>query len=204
MTKKLFSILSYIFHPVFMPILGIYLILYSGTYLAILPAESKRAILLMTAMFTVLLPLSVLPFLRYYKLISKYTIPERRERLIPLFLSVVFYGFGLYLFRKYGIPFFIQQFLLVAIICLLIAVLVHFWWKISTHMMGIGGILGLISSFNYLFSIDITFVLILTIIVAGVIGTARLYLKSHNQAQVYSGFMVGFIISFAIMALLNF
>lgn len=204
MTKKLFSTLSYIFHPVFMPIIGIYLILYSGTYLSILPAESKRAILLMTAMFTVLLPLSVLPFLRYYKLISKYTIPERRERLIPLFLSIIFYGIGFTLFRKYGIPMYIQQFLLVSIICLIIAVIVHLWWKISTHMIGIGGIIGLISSFNYLFNIDISYVLILTIIVAGIIGTARLYLKSHNQAQVYGGFMVGFIISFTVMALLNF
>jgi len=203
MTKKLFNTLSYIFHPVFMPILGIYLILYSGTYLSILPTESKKAILLITAMFTILLPLSVLPFLRYYKLISKYTIPERRERLIPFFLSIIFYAFGFSLFRKYGIPLYIQQFLLVSLICLIIAVVVHLWWKISTHMMGIGGILGLISSFNYLFNMDISYALILTIITAGLIGTARLYLKSHNQAQVYGGFMVGFIISFAFMALIN-
>lgn len=129
--------------------------------------------------------------------------PERKERLLPLLLSVVFYYFGYYILRKVGVPNFIQHFLLASIACLVVAVLVHLKWKISTHMIGIGGILGLLSSFSYLFQQDITAVLMLVIVITGAIGTARLYLKSHNQAQVYSGFMVGFVLSFGVIVFMN-
>ncbi len=203
MSQKIFSAISYIFHPLFMPILGMWLILYSGTYLSLLPLEGKRAILLITALSTILLPLSVLPFLYYQKLLTSYKMPERKERLLPLLLSIVFYYFGYYILRKVGVPSFIQHFLLASIICLVVAVLVHLKWKISTHMIGVGGILGLISSFSHIFQQNITIVLMFAIIIAGAIGTARLYLKAHNQAQVYSGFMVGFILSFVVIVFMN-
>lgn len=202
MTKRISSLISYSFHPVLMPFLGMFLILYSGTHFSLLLQEQKRAILIITAMSTILLPLSVLPFLYYHKLISKYTIPERRERLIPLLLSVVFYYFGYYILHKFSAPVFIQRFLLASLICLIISVLIHLRWKISLHMIAIGGLTGLISSFGFLFQLNISLVLMVLILIAGITGTARLHLRTHNQAQIYSGFMLGFVLSFGVLVYL--
>ena len=35
---------------------------------------------------------------------------------------------------------------------------------------------------------------IISILVSGVVGSARLYLKSHSASQVYAGFAVGFML----------
>lgn len=203
MIKKLSSIFSYIFHPVFMPFLGMAIILFSGNYLSLITFESKKAILLITVLFTVLLPLSVLPFLKYYKLVSKFTIPERQERLIPLAMSFVFYIFAYTLFKKLGVPSFLQHYLLASTICLGLAVVIHFWWKISLHMIGIGGLMGLISALSFIFNVDIQFMLVLAIAVAGLVGTIRLYLKSHTQTEVYAGFMLGYVLSFSVITFMN-
>lgn len=203
MTKKLTTIISYLFHPVFMPILGMALILFSGTYLSLLAFESKKAILIITGMFTILLPLSVLPFLKYYKLITSYTIPQRQERLIPFIMSLIFYSFAYALFRKLGVPFFLQHFIIAALVCLFLNLIIHLWWKISAHMIGIGGLLGLLSALSFLFNIDIQLYLMIIIIAAGLIGSSRLYLKSHSQSQIYAGFMLGYVTTFLVLIILN-
>lgn len=203
MTKKFSTLISFLFHPVFMPFFGMAVILFSGSYLSLISFESKKAILLITIMFTLLLPLSVLPFLKYYKLITNYTIPQRQERLIPLLMSVIFYAFGYTLFRKLGIPNFLQHYILAALICLILTLIIHVWWKISAHMIGIGGLLGLISALSFLFSINMQVHLIAAIAAAGLIGSSRLYLKSHSQSQIYAGFMLGYIVSFLVIVIIN-
>lgn len=203
MIKKVTSVISYLFHPVFMPLLGMVLILFTGSYLSLLTFEIKKAILLITAIFTVLLPLSILPFLKYYKLITNYTIPQRQERLIPMLMSIAFYVFGYFLFKKIGIPNFLQQFILAAIVSLGLSLIIHIKWKISTHMIGIGGLLGLISALSFIFYVNIHSLLILAIFITGLVGSARLYLKAHTQSQVYAGFMLGYVVTFLVLVLLN-
>jgi len=202
MTKRISTLISYFFHPILMPLLGMLLILYSGTHFSLLLQQQKNAILVITAMSTILLPLSIMPFLYYHRLISKFTIPERKERLIPLFLSIVFYYFGYYVLHKFAAPFFIQRFLLASLICLTITVLIHLKWKISLHMIGIGGLTGLTSAFGFLYQLNISLVLMVLILVAGITGTARLHLRIHNQTQIYSGYMLGFTLSFGVLVFL--
>lgn len=64
-------------------------------------------------------------------------------------------------------------------------------------MTGIGGLTGLIVFLIWSQRVNLQFLLILSIILAGLIGFARLQVRAHNQAQVYSGFLAGL---FSIMA----
>lgn len=203
MTKKLSTIVSYILHPIFMPLIGMVIILFSGNYLSLITFESKKAILLMTSMFTILLPLSVLPFLKYYKFITNYTIPQRQERLIPLLMSAFFYGFGYTLFHRVGVPGFLKNFLLASLVCLILTLIIHLWWKISTHMVGVGGLLGLLSALSFLLNVNIQQLLMVGVFAAGLAGSSRLYLRAHNQSQIYSGFLLGYITTFLILLILK-
>jgi len=81
-----------------------------------------------------------------------------------------------------------------AITVIAIALLVTLKWKISVHMLGVGGLLGALIGLNYRFSLDWLIIIIFVTLLSGLIGFARLETKSHNPNQVYIGFLIGFII----------
>jgi hypothetical protein len=59
-------------------------------------------------------------------------------------------------------------------------------------MVGLGGLMGMIMFISFYLKVDLSFYLILTILITGVTGSARLLLKAHTPAEVYSGFLMGF------------
>jgi membrane-associated phospholipid phosphatase len=198
MNKKASQLVSILLHPLLMPFIGVALIL-TTTHLAMLPAEGKRTIFKIVVLSTILLPLSMLPLFYYNKIINKITMPQRRERLFPLATTILFYYAGYYILARVKAPAFIQYFLLGTVIVLAITLIIHFKWKISTHMVGIGGITGLLSTLGFLYKIDITYWLILCILAAGITGTSRLYLKAHHPSQIYSGFLLGYVSIFSVI-----
>jgi hypothetical protein len=196
--KTIFKAFSYAFHPTLMPLIGVYLLL-SYTHLVLIPYEGKIAIFRIVGMSTLVFPLIVLPFLFYQKLITNITVSERNERLLPFALAIMFYFFGYYILKRLGAPELIQHFILSSFICVLLAGIINFKWKISLHMIGVGGLIGLISSMSYLYQVGTEFMLMASILMAGISGSARLYLQEHNQTQIYAGFLIGFIVTFCIV-----
>ena len=202
MRRGLFKIFSYIFHPILMPLIGILIIL-SISHLTLLPIASKKAILSLVAIITVFFPLTIIPILYYQKLITGITISNRRERLLPMFLTSIFYYFGYFMLHKYSAPVFLQEYMLVVFISVLTASVINIKWKISLHMIGIGGLIGLLSALAFLFGIHNSIVFMISIIVAGIIGTSRLYLSEHTSTQIYSGFLLGYILNFGVIVMFN-
>jgi hypothetical protein len=61
-------------------------------------------------------------------------------------------------------------------------------------MVGIGGLFGVLISVSYLLRFDMTVYYIGVIILAGIIGFARLFLQEHKPYQIYTGFLLGFAV----------
>ncbi|MFM9027863.1 MAG: hypothetical protein ACKOQ6_07685, partial [Bacteroidota bacterium] len=79
------------------------------------------------------------------------------------------------------------------------SLLINYFWKISIHMVGIGGALGLMFAVNSIIIIDLSMAIVLTTLVTGLLGTARLSLGAHDSWQVYAGFFTGFLSEFLLM-----
>ncbi|MDA3891287.1 MAG: hypothetical protein PF517_06430 [Salinivirgaceae bacterium] len=202
MTKKVFKLLSFVLHPVFIPLIGV-LLIFSMSHLALLPFESKKAIVYLVAIVTVFFPLAIIPILYYQKIITGVQMSTRRERLVPMFITSLFYLFGYYILNRYSAPFILQQYMLAVFISVLVASVINIGWKISLHMIGIGGLIGLLSSLEHLYGLHVNWVLMMAILVAGIIGTVRLYLKEHDAQQIYGGFMIGYALNFGVIVLFN-
>lgn len=202
MAKLLFKTVSYLLHPAFMTLLGVVIIL-SYSHLSLLTFDGKKAIFIMVALTTLLFPLAIVPLFYYQRLITGIEISSRKERLFPLFISAAFYYFGYYILHKYAAPVFLQNYLFVAFLSILLAAIVHIKWKISLHMIGIGGFIGLLSVLSFLYKVQFEWILMGAIFFAGILGSARLYLNEHNQAQIYIGFLTGFTLVFGFMVLIN-
>ena len=85
-------------------------------------------------------------------------------------------------------------FLLGATFLIIIALLITFYWKISVHMIGIGGMLGALIGISFRINVDFVILIALTVLCSGIVGFARLKLNTHKPLQIYTGFLSGVII----------
>jgi membrane-associated phospholipid phosphatase len=85
----------------------------------------------------------------------------------------------------------------IALSVILTAFITHFW-KISSHMVGIGGIIGFLFSVvlkthNY----SLEYPLLVGVVASGAVASSRLYLHAHNFLQIVAGFFLGMVISWS-------
>ncbi|MCK4701114.1 MAG: hypothetical protein KAT38_12290 [Bacteroidales bacterium] len=190
------KIISVILHPMFMPVYGILILFFiSGTFLSYLPGPVKRIVFIIIAVNTIILPLSVVPFYVSQKIIKSIHMDTSRERIIPLAMNSIFYYLGFYLLNRLQVPDLIKMYVLASFSVVVVTLLVSLKWKISIHMVGIGGLTGAIISISWHLGVDMKVVWMGLILCSGLIGFARLELNKHTPAQVYSGFVTGFIVA---------
>jgi membrane-associated phospholipid phosphatase len=61
--------------------------------------------------------------------------------------------------------------------------------------------MALVIFISFYLKVNLSFYLILVILFAGITGTARLHLKAHTPVEVYSGFVIGFVVVLGTMIL---
>jgi len=186
--------LSYLFHPLLMPLLGVIFIFYSGSYVSYLPGDVKRLILLVVAANTLGLPLIMMPLFVQFGAIKSFAMETNKERILPLTFTLIPYVLSVYFLIKLPIPFVIASFMLGASLAVASCLIISCWWKISIHLVGIGGMVGFLIAFSIRLFTDVLPFLLVAVLIAGLLASARLYLKAHNPLQVFLGFIVGFLI----------
>ena len=193
MEKKIATIISYIAHPLIIPMLGLLVISNSGTYAADLDQRFTNFIYTSVFVLTFLMPVAFIPFYLYAKLIRNIQLTEQRERMIPLYITLIFYLVAYFMVRKLPVSSVYQRFLFASCISVLLVLAISYFWKISAHMVGWGGLAGLIISISLRFHTDLMIFLIIALLLSGITAFARLRLDAHNQTQVYSGFALGMV-----------
>ncbi len=198
---KLFAnIISEVFQPLLMPILAIYLVFGVHAYYQLMygyiPGFVNR-IYLITIVLTVILPL--LSFFTMYKwgFISDLKMSVRKERILPTYISLVYYGCFYYLIREItGLDEGIICGVFGAILAVFIANIITLFWKISIHGVGISLVAGMFLGTTEIRHVDHTYMVILLFILIGLVGFSRLYLNRHTPAQVLAGSLLGFFVTY--------
>jgi len=183
---------SVVFHPLFMPIYGIIIIFSAPTLFGYLPGSIKKLIILIVLINNVLLPLSLMPYLRYRNYISSWTIENRSERMIPMFIASILYAATSYIIIRYPVPVFIKTFILGIFIISLLLTALNMWWKISLHSAAAGAMAALVLVLSFKMNSPLLWPLILVIVSAGLVLSSRLKLNAHSPAEIWSGFFLGY------------
>jgi membrane-associated phospholipid phosphatase len=195
---KLFSkILSFVFHPMLMPTLGMFFILNAGTHLSYLPFEMRRLVYIIVFVSSCLLPVSLFPLFLQMKVIRNFNMETARERVIPVLSATLFYILGYFLLSRLNISALIEAFILTSLVAVIFAVGVSWFWKISMHAIAVGGVTGVLFGIMFRYGIDLIVLTALMLVISGLTAMARLYLNAHSPAQVYVGYIGGFIIVFS-------
>ena len=148
------------------------------------------------AILTCIFPINAIFLLKRFGVIKDYALTERRDRVFPFIIVFFCYVFLIYYFSLPNIPLWFLITLSMPLALLIIAGIITFFWKISAHMMSMGGLIGAVLTISYYVLGTNPYVLfIILFILAGCLGTSRLILQRHTPAQVYIGFGAGLIIS---------
>lgn len=214
MTKVAAYFISVLFHPLFVPTYMLVLLLLINPYnFGVSHISDGRFLLAQVILTTVMFPLFSMFMLRQLDFISSIQLKKREERIAPFMIIGMFY-IGLVVFfikTPAQIPLVLSVTFLGATIALWLAFLINLFTKVSVHTVGVGGLLGMLvigmyyfeytefylnlGSLGY-FNIEMKILLMVGILVAGLVGTARLILKAHTTEQVYLGYFIGFICQF--------
>lgn len=189
--NKSAKLVSILFHPLWMPLYGLLLIFTAPTLLGFVPFTVKKFLFIIVGINNVLIPLSLLPYLKYRNIISSYAMPERKERLIPLSLVSVLYIFTSYIISGLQMPFFFKSYIFATSILAIIVTVVTFWWKISVHSVATGAITGLVIALSFKMNAPMIWQIVAVVSAGGIILSSRLKLNSHSPAQVWFGFLAG-------------
>jgi membrane-associated phospholipid phosphatase len=151
-------------------------------------------------MTTFMLPALIAAYLLHHGYISAMSMPNEKERRLPFLLTAIIYYLVYYGSKSLPLIVTVTELILPSIIYLiilgatfsvLVALIINFRWKISVHMIGIGGLIGTLLGISLKYSADMMNVICIFIIAAGLIGFSRLKLKAHSLSQVYAGFFIG-------------
>jgi hypothetical protein len=201
MEKRLASFISYLSHPLLMPMVGLLIISNSGTYAADLDHRFTSFIYLSVFLLTFMIPVTLILLIYFTHITKNLQFSERRERIFPLYITLFFYIATYMLIRKLPVSQVYQRFLFSSCLSVLFVLSISYFWKISAHLVGWGGLVGLIIVLSFRFNSDLMLFLIISIIAAGITAFARLKLDEHRPWQVYSGFLVGFLIMTAVFSI---
>ncbi len=187
-------IISSVFSPLMMPTYGVALAL-NMTYLQAISQGTRIGIIAIILLLTAIIPAVVIRSLSTLSIVKDAALTDRTDRPIPYIVTLLLYiSTTIYLYIA-NAPTWLYGFLIGASVALAITIVVNHWWKISAHGTASGGIVALAAVIATLPSTPqpLTWLVIATIIVAGMVGTARLLLNRHTPLQVYSGFANGFL-----------
>ena len=188
--RHLLKGVSYIFHPLFIPMGG------TISYFSITPKFSSLQLqsgnVLPIFILTVIIPIILFLILRNLGLISSIFAPKLEERKYPLYLSMIIHFMILYKVIPLNYINELYYFFVGLLIASFTTLLLLFTRiKASVHLLGMGSILVYLVGLSIHFEINITFAIAIFTFMTGLVATSRLFMKAHSKIELVIGFLVG-------------
>lgn len=184
---------SWALHPFVLPLYVLVVIL-TATVFRFYPLELKGYILWVGALYTILIPALSVGLLRSLGRISDWRLAERGERSWPLLIGMVCYVLCALTLARIPSAVFLRKFMLAAACCVGSGLAINYFWKISLHMIAVGAVVAAFVVMSMAGVGEMTVPLVVSVLAAGALASARLYLGQHDGWQVGAGFVVGFCV----------
>lgn len=160
-----------------------------------LPEAFKVRIFYLIVCATLLIPVVLMLGLRWSGYVKSLHFEEKSDRRVPFLLVTLFYVLTTYFLKeKTELDPILWQGMGVITAAVALLTVVTYFWKMSAHLTGIGGVLAVTGILGLYFpSVTVAYLLVATLVLGGGIASSRLYLDAHRPAEVYVGLLVGFI-----------
>jgi len=191
-------LLSYLFHPVFIPLYAsLFLVYVHPAYFSGFSDSSKFRTILIIAQNAVFYPLFCIALLKGVGFIDSIYLRTQKDRIIPYIACGIFFFWTFLLFKQQAsYPRIMSSFFLGVFLSSSAALIANIYFKISLHAIALGGWLGLFLVVARSNTMLMTWPLAAVVLICGVLCTARLALGHHTGKDVYGGLFLGLLMQF--------
>lgn len=196
LVERVASAVSNLFNPLLIPTYAVMMSILFSSQFDSSPTSACVSAVVMTFAITCAIPLIAIYILYRVDYISDAAVNERKDRFLPFAVAAICYATSALHLSHVNAPQWMSMFMGGASVATIITVIINVKWKISAHATAMGGLTAL--SFvmlvnNTLVGIDSMPLVSVIVILAGLVGTCRLYLGHHDIWQVVAGTANGFV-----------
>lgn len=175
-------------------------------FVKITPALSIFVLIVMAAC-TIVFPLITIFLMKSSNMITSVHMPTKEERKWPLLFGTFFFGLAYMILSQITEKFSgidgLKDIAIAGVTTMISCTIINLVYKLSIHMAGIGGLTGMLVAYASQSEINLMYIIITAVFVAGLVGFARLKLSAHSSGQVALGYSVGFITQFVVLGFLS-
>ena len=183
---------SFIFHPLIMPLLGV--LFYFSKTPRFIPEPVMKAKIFSIVILTIILPILLFFLLKTVNKVDTIYLKTTKERVLPLLINSIIVALILYRVMTFNeieeLFYFFVGILLSNLICLILALSKI---KASIHMIAASGFFMFAIAIGIHFKININGTIALMMIILGAIATSRLHLKAHTNQELIIGLFTGLV-----------
>jgi hypothetical protein len=198
--KIVAKMISYIFHPVFVPLYVVWFLAFVHPYMYVgfHPVLKKTAVMGAAFMAFTFFPLITVLLLKGLKFIDSIQLHTQKDRIIPLIACMMWYFWLWYIWKNFGktpnaidMPVEAVRFAFASFFSTIVALMANIKMKISLHAIAMGVMLCFICLIAYHQEVNFGSYLTIAFIVTGTVCTARLLASNHTNTEVYCGLLAG-------------
>ena len=193
MIQRFSIFLSYLFHPIFLPLASMFILFqlpiyynyrFSTTYF--------NAVYLFIFINLVLIPLGVCTYLKRLELIQSLRMTTAKERRVPFLLSSLLYILTFYIMGSLDLPLlYLNIFKAITVSVIILSLLTFINLKWSAHLSAMGALIGMLIVISSTLAINLSPIIIILILLSGILASARLVLSAHSLSELVLGFCLG-------------
>jgi hypothetical protein len=191
-------LLSYIFHPIFIPLYAVLFLVYiHPSYFSGFADSTKLRTIFIVIQNAIFYPLFCIALLKGVGFIDSIFLRSQKDRIIPYIACGIFFFWLFLVFQKQLMyPRILPSFILGIFLASSAALIANIYFKISMHSIGLGGWAGLFMVIAGTNTMLMTWPLAGVLLISGVVCTARLIVSNHTPRDIYTGFFLGAIAQF--------
>jgi len=190
--RNLAEVVSYSFHPVFMPtVMTIVLCYLNRVGFAGIDLKERILWVGIMALNTIFFPILSILLMKVLGFIDSIKLKTTKDRIIPLIAIMIFYFWAYRVFKSFNAPFILQVLLLGSFWGVIVVFMANIFTKISMHTAGAGGMVGILIVLMIVGHINFLIPFLIALVIAGIIGSARMILGAHTPFEIWLGYAAG-------------
>ncbi len=195
MVRIVAKIISYIFHPLFIPVYLSWLIVKTQSYLFGAFTEWEKTIFIARfAVIYIMFPLVSVLLMKALGFISSIHLKKQKDRIIPYVVCMIYYWWMWYVLHNQ--PEYPKLYVVLSLAIFLASIgglMANINMKVSMHAIAAGVMAAFVMLLGFSQDIDFGIYIAISILVTGIICTSRLIDSDHTTKEIYWGLFIGIV-----------
>lgn len=187
------QVVSYVFHPLFIPTYIFLFLIYQFPYEFSGITEFQLRLRLFSIFWlTAFFPAFAVFLLWRLKFSESIFLRTQKERIAPYVITMFFYWWMYYLSRNFtDQPIVLKFFYMGIFASTVFGLILNNYFKISLHAMGVGGAMAAIILIAMYYAQPLGMSMSIGVLITGIVCTARFLVSDHTNKEIYTGLFVG-------------